>query len=94
MIYDSEENIISLFSTVRDGIILNSLPESFSVMMSNISLMPGKYSFSLSITDDKSTFHYDRHDYCLPFEVISELNNNGIPKYEGILGVPHEWTIS
>lgn len=91
IISDENGQIISVMSTVRDEIDLENIPTQVSIKLKNIPYLPGNYNISISITDELSTFHYDRIDYCLQFEVIEQNNKKGLPLHEGISGVEHEW---
>ncbi|NOH45081.1 ABC transporter ATP-binding protein [Vibrio cyclitrophicus] len=94
LIHDNNGKINSVISTVRDDIEINSLPEDIVLDLKNIPLLPGKYSISISITDELSTFHYDRLDHCLVFEVAEQYNKRGLPKNEGTSAVNHKWLMS
>ena len=93
IIFDKDDNIISVISTVRDNILINKLPNEINITIPFLSLMPNDYSLSLSITDELATFHYDRYDHCLNFTVKNSYNDKGLPKYEGGVGIEHEWDI-
>jgi ABC-type polysaccharide/polyol phosphate transport system ATPase subunit len=91
IITDDNGNIVSIISTVRDDLDIFLMPEIVVLKLNNLPLISGVYYISISITDELSTFHYDRIDNCLSFEVLNEYNKKGIPRHEGKVGVLHEW---
>ncbi|MBB1272810.1 ABC transporter ATP-binding protein [Psychromonas sp. SR45-3] len=93
IIFDEDENFISIFSTVRDGIVIDKLPKSIKIGMPFVPFKPGKYSISVSLTDELATFHYDRHDHSIGFTVEDVFNSKGLPRYEGQIGIKHDWNI-
>ncbi|HIF9547185.1 TPA: ABC transporter ATP-binding protein [Photobacterium damselae] len=91
IIFNKKEEIVSIVSTVRDDILINKLPNEIELNIPFIALSAGEYTFSISLTDDLSTFHYDRYDNFSKIQVDNIYNNKGLPKYEGIIGLEHEW---
>lgn len=91
MIFDENSNLVSVISTVRDDIEIKNIPENITINLKTLGLLSGIYYISISITDELSTFHYDRIDNCVKFEVESVNNKRGIPIHEGRIGVRHEW---
>ncbi|MES1383839.1 glycosyltransferase family 2 protein, partial [Vibrio cholerae] len=74
IVRDENENIISILSTVRDSIKVKQVPEKVTCNLLANPLPEGKYSLSVSITDELSTFHYDRIDYAIEFDISTPAN--------------------
>lgn len=91
IIRDDNEKIVSIISTVRDAYDIDSVPETIKCFFSNISLLEGTYTVSVSVTDELSTFHYDRIDYICWFSVVTRKNSFGLPQFEGTHGLQHKW---
>ncbi|WP_421201715.1 polysaccharide ABC transporter ATP-binding protein [Aeromonas enteropelogenes] len=92
IVRDASDNIVSLFSTVRDSICIEDIPELVTIEIKDIPFLFGKYSVSISITDELNTFHYDRIDYLAHFDVSVPKNEKGLDKYEGVMAiVNHSW---
>lgn len=90
---DDKENIVSVISTVRDSFEILSVPNYISCNLVSNPLPEGKYTISLSVTDERATFHYDRIDYALEFEVTVPTNDFGLPVFEGTHYLKHKWLI-
>ncbi|MCR9700424.1 ABC transporter ATP-binding protein [Vibrio cholerae] len=93
IVRDENENIISILSTVRDSIKVKQVPEKVTCNLLANPLPEGKYSLSVSITDELSTFHYDRIDYAIEFDISTPANEFGLPLFEGTHYFHHEWSI-
>lgn len=93
IVRDENENIVSVLSTVRDSLKVTHVPEEVTCSLLANPLPEGKYSVSVSVTDDLSTFHYDRIDFAMEFEVTIPTNEFGLPRFEGTHCFKHEWMI-
>ncbi|WP_421235349.1 polysaccharide ABC transporter ATP-binding protein [Aeromonas enteropelogenes] len=93
IIKNSLDNIVTVFSTVRDSLEINNIPNTVYIEMKDLPLLNGKYSISVSVTDDLATFHYDRIDYISHFEVKTPRNERGLEQYEGAVGINHNWRL-
>lgn len=93
IIKNDRDDIVSVFSTVRDSLKIEKVPEHVYIEMENLALLNGNYSISVSVTDDLATCHYDRIDYITRFEVKTPRNDRGLDKYEGVVGITHNWRL-
>lgn len=93
IIRNASDNIVSVFSTVRDSLKIERVPKTVSIEMKDFPLLNGRYSISISVTDDLATFHYDRIDYIAHFEVTTPKNERGLERYEGAVGINHNWRL-
>ncbi|MFM5240418.1 ABC transporter ATP-binding protein [Aeromonas rivipollensis] len=93
IIKNATDDIVTVFSTVRDSIKIDNIPNTVSIEMRDLPLLNGKYSISISVTDDLATFHYDRIDYIYYFDVKTPRNERGLEQYEGIVGINHNWRL-
>ena len=94
IIRDSADNIATVFSTVRDSILIDDIPKFVTIGINDLPYLTGRYSISISVTDELNTFHYDRIDYLAYFDVSVPQNHKGIDKYEGTIAiVNHSWKL-
>lgn len=91
IIFNDSEDVVSIISTVRDDMLVEDLPSKVRLEIPFVSLPAGKYSLSISVTDELATFHYDRYDHFAQLVVKDKYNAKGLPCYEGTVGLNHEW---
>lgn len=83
--------ITTIFNTVRDNILLSGFTAHIRLTIPNSSFAPGRYWISVNVCDANALFPFDQLDRCLFFDVPNELNNRGLPRWEGELACEHSW---
>ncbi len=91
IIYDEKHNIISIINTLRDSIIITKIKEKWQLSIKDNHFAPGKYTATVSISDNNAMFSYDKAEHCIQFRIEMERNSNGLAKVEGIVRCEHEW---
>jgi ABC-type polysaccharide/polyol phosphate transport system ATPase subunit len=85
---------MTLFETCtkRLGHVLNLTPgiHRFRVLFPRLALLPGIYSFTVSLSDLDNTVFYGYAPNVLDFEVTSDRTNSPV----GVVALPTEWELS
>ncbi|WP_286925029.1 MULTISPECIES: ABC transporter ATP-binding protein [Lysinibacillus] len=91
LIYNSKNEIVTLYNTVRDDIEFNNQNKKVCLKIPKNDFLKGVYRISVSISDELVMFHYDRKDNIAQFRVENKSNRDGIPIAEGYFRSKHEW---
>ncbi|WP_225340692.1 ABC transporter ATP-binding protein [Lysinibacillus capsici] len=91
LIYNSKNEIVTLYNTVRDDIEFNNQHKKICLKIPQNDFLKGLYRISISISDELVMFHYDRKDNIAQFRVENKSNKDGIPVAEGYFRSKHEW---
>ncbi|WP_052328585.1 glycosyltransferase family 2 protein, partial [Pseudomonas gingeri] len=94
IIYDADEKVVTIFSTLRDDIFFSQANESVSLVVRNNNFVPGSYRGVLSVSDEHGMFSYDKLESCFKFDIKMERSTRGLAKVDGVLRSDHEWTNS
>lgn len=90
-IHNDAGRLIAVFNTIRDDILLAGNVQKISLRLPNIGFMPGRYWISANVCDRDVMFAYDEFERCASFEVATEFNQKGIPRWEGEVACEHTW---
>lgn len=91
IVYDDRENIVSVLSTLRDDLVIAEPKEKWVLTIRDHHFAPGRYSVTVSISDENAMFSYDKLEHCVNFGVAMERNSKGLAKVEGVVRCEHEW---
>ena len=90
-IHNDKGRLVAVFNTIRDNIILAGNVQEVSLLLPHTCFMPGHYWVSANVCDGNVLFAYDEFERCSSFEVLSEFNRMGIPRWEGEVACEHTW---
>lgn len=91
IVHNEAGKLTTVFNTVRDNIKLSGFTEHIRLTIPSSSFAPGRYWVSVNVCDTNALFPFDQLDRCLFFDVPIELNNQGLPRWEGELACEHSW---
>ena len=94
IIRNESGKLVTLVNTIRDDLVLSGRVSNLSLELSKATFVPGRYWVSANVCDRDVLFPYDAHENCLLFEVATETNCKGIPRWEGELACLHTWQCS
>ncbi|NWB30675.1 ATP-binding cassette domain-containing protein [Pseudomonas gingeri] len=92
IIYDADEKVVTIFSTLRDDIFLSQANTNVSLVIRNNNFVPGAYRAALSVSDEHGMFSYDKLESCFKFDIKMERSMRGLAKVDGVLRSDHEWS--
>lgn len=90
-IHNDKGRLVAVFNTIRDDIVLAGNVQEVSLLLPRTCFMPGHYWISANVCDRNVLFAYDEFERCSSFEVLSEFNQMGIPRWEGEVACEHTW---
>lgn len=90
-VHNDKGRLVAIFNTIRDNIFLVGDVQQVSLLLPRICFIPGRYWISANVCDSKALFAYDEFERCSSFEVLSEFNQFGIPRWEGEVACEHTW---
>ncbi|MCY9514120.1 ABC transporter ATP-binding protein [Paenibacillus apiarius] len=91
IIYNIKGEIVTLFNTIRDDLMLDSPFRNIKLTIPENDLVSGKYFVSVHISDEMVMYSYDKNDYIDEFEIIDRKNSIGMPIAEGHFRSKHYW---
>lgn len=91
LIQNQSGDLITLFNTVRDDLLLQKNYEHIKLCIPRNNFTRGTYFIFASIVDDHILYPYDKFDYSASFFVDIKKNNLGIPIAEGYFRADHSW---
>lgn len=91
IVHNEAGKLTTVFNTVRDNIELSGFTAHIRLSIPSSSFAPGRYWISVNVCDTNALFPFDQLDRCLFFDVPNELNNRGLPRWEGELACEHSW---
>lgn len=91
IIRDSKGDIVTLFNTIRDDILLEKNIGQIKLVIPKNDFLSGTYYISASVCDDMIMYPYDTEEYIAKFEINSVNNKIGIPISEGQFRAKHKW---
>ena len=91
LIRNEAGELITLFNTVRDDLLIEQPYEHIELSIPQNNFTRGRYFIFASIVDDHILYPYDKFDYSASFFVDMKKNNIGIPIAEGYFRADHTW---
>lgn len=91
IVYDQKGNIVSILNTLRDDLVMFDERENLTLVIRDNHFGPGKYSITISVSDEHGMFAYDKREHCISFEIDMERTLRGLAKVDGLLRCQHEW---
>ncbi len=91
LIQNKSGELVTLFNTVRDDLLIEKPYEYIKLCISKNNFTRGTYFIFASIVDNRILYPYDKLDYCASFFVDIKKNNIGIPIAEGYFRADHTW---
>lgn len=80
IIYDANEKVVTIISTLRDDIFFSKAKTSISLVIKNNNFVPGSYRATLSVSDEHGMFSYDKLESCFQFSIEMERSARGSQK--------------
>lgn len=93
IVYNAKEEVVSIFSTLRDDLVLTIVNSNISLRIRNNNFVPGSYRCTLSVSDEHGMFSYDRLESCLKFDIDMERSARGLAIADGMLRSDHDWAM-
>ncbi len=90
-VHNDKGRLVAVFNTIRDNISLVGDVQQVSLLLPRTCFIPGQYWISANVCDSNALFAYDNFERCSSFEVLSEFNQFGIPRWEGEVACEHTW---
>ena len=91
IIRDSRGEIVTLFNTIRDDLVLKGKIENVKLVIPNHDFLEGTYYISVNVCDEMVMYPYDNEEYIKKFRVNTRTNQSGLPIAEGRFRAKHRW---
>lgn len=91
LVQNNSGELITLFNTVRDDLLIEKSYENIKLCISKNNFTRGTYFIFASIVDNRILYPYDKFDYSASFFVDIKKNKIGIPQTEGYFRSDHSW---
>ncbi len=91
IIRDSRGEIVTLFNTIRDDLVLKGKIENVKLVIPNHDFLEGTYYISVNVCDEMVMYPYDNEEYIKKFRVNTRTNQSGLPLAEGRFRAKHRW---
>lgn len=93
IIFNVSGDIVTLFNTMRDDIILDKQHKKIMLYIPSNDFVRGTYYISVSVTDECGLFPYAKLEFGASFFVDIQKNSLGLPIAEGYFRAKHDWKI-